>query len=503
MVALLVGAGVVGAGTAARAAEAVSGAAPGTASVAVSGAAPGRTPGTVRGAEDIADQLKAIPGMAVTEKPSSLPGYRWFWLRYRQPVDHRRPDGQWFEQRIMLQHAAADRPMVLYTSGYGTPETMFKAEPTALVNGNQISVEYRYFSPSRPEPARWSKDTIWQAATDEHRIVGALKRIYRARWISTGASKGGMTAVYHKRFYPRDVDGSVVYVAPNDVRNDDDRAYDRFFATVGSDPGCRAHVKALAREILKRRPAMLARVKADAAKNGWTYSILRTPDRAFENSVMDYEWGFWQYKLQSDCASLPKTDASDDDLYRSLDEVSGVSFYTDQGLKDYVPYYYQAGTQLGWAKPQFTHLRPLLRYESSYQPRTYVPRSIPMRFDGGRAMRDIDSWVRTKGNHMLFLYGANDPWGAEPFRLGRGTRDSAVYTAPGMNHSGRMIEKLAAGDRAKATQSVLRWANVSPDARKLFGRLDATDPLRLERPRCDHRVGGTRGTGGTRPSRPA
>jgi hypothetical protein len=359
---------------------------------------------------------------------------------------------------------------------------MFTAEPTALVDGNQISVEYRYFTPSRPEPADWKKDTIWQAATDEHRIIRALKTIYTGKWISTGASKGGMTAVYHKRFYPHDVDGSVVYVAPNDVNNNDDRAYDKFFQTVGTDPECRAHVKALAREFLKRRPAMLERFKAAAAENGWTFNILRTPDRAFENSVMDYEWGFWQYHLQSDCASLPAVNASDDDIYKTLDDISGLSFYTDQGLAPYIPYYYQAGTQLGWPTPKFKSLRPLLRYESSYQPRTYVPRDIPMRFDHGVAMRDIDRWVRGHADHMLFLYGQNDPWGSEPFRLGRGSRDSAVYIAPGMNHSGRLIGYLPAAQQTKAKADVLRWAGVQTQAKTLTTGPTADDPLELQRP---------------------
>ena len=441
------------------------------------------TAGTgVAQAGDILDQLKAIPGMRVTEKTSTVPGYRWFWLEYKQPVDHRKPNGPWFEQRVMLQHKASDRPMVLYTSGYNTPETMFTAEPTALVDGNQISVEYRYFTPSRPEPTDWTKDNIWQAATDEHRLIGALKTIYSGKWISTGASKGGMTAVYHKRFYPRDVDGSVVYVAPNDVNNNEDSAYDDFFETVGTDAQCRAHVKALAREFLKRRPAMLQRFKAAADKGGWTFEILRTQDRAFENSVMDFEWAYWQYSLQSDCPSLPPVDASDDDLYASLDEISGLSFYSDQGLADYIPYYYQAGTQLGWPKPQFTNLRPLLRYEDSYQPRTYVPRDIPMRFDNGRAMRDIDRWVRGNANHMLFLYGGNDPWGSEPFRLGRGSRDSAVYVAPGMNHSGRIIDALPADEKAKSIAFVKRWAGVKDGGETLKSAPAADDPLLLQRP---------------------
>ncbi|MEV5711339.1 S28 family serine protease [Actinoallomurus sp. NPDC052274] len=411
--------------------------------------------------DDVLTRLKAIPGMTVEEKTSALSGYRWFWLNYRQPVDHRHPERGWFEQRVLLEHKSADRPMVLYTSGYNTPETMFLSEPTALVDGNQISVEYRFFTPSRPEPAVWKKDTIWQAATDEHRLIMALKTIYHGKWISTGASKGGMTATYHKRFYPSDVDGTVAYVAPNDVNNNDDSAYDRFFKTVGTDPKCRANLESLQRELLKRRPEILARMTADAQKASYTWKIIKTVDRAFENSVMDFEWAFWQYHLQSECADVPATTASTDVIYSYFDAISGALTYTDQSLEPYIPYYYQAGTQLGWPSPQFKHLRPLLRYESTYQPRTYVPSDIPMRFDPS-AMKDIDHWVRTHATHMMFVYGQNDPWGAEPFRVGPGSRDSAVYVAPGQNHSGRLIAKLPDAQRARATADLLRWAGVSP-----------------------------------------
>src|SRR5437879_4888891 len=45
---------------------------------------------------DVLAELKAIPGMTVEEKASTLAGYRWFWLNYRQPVDHRHPEKGWF-----------------------------------------------------------------------------------------------------------------------------------------------------------------------------------------------------------------------------------------------------------------------------------------------------------------------------------------------------------------------------------------------------------------------
>src|SRR4029453_18614710 len=88
---------------------------------------------------------------------------------------------------------------------------------------NQPPPGHRYFEPSRPDQTDWSFDSIRQSATDEHRIIEQLKSIYTARWLTTGHSKGGMTAVYHRRFFPDDVDATVAYVAPISFSRADDR----------------------------------------------------------------------------------------------------------------------------------------------------------------------------------------------------------------------------------------------------------------------------------------
>ena len=41
-------------------------------------------------------------------------------------------------------------------------------------------------------------------------------------------------------------------------------------------------------------------------------------------------------------------------------------------------------------------------------------------------MRAVHQWVLAHGDHLLFLYGQYDPWSAQPFVLGPGTRDSAL-----------------------------------------------------------------------------
>ncbi|MEU5281908.1 S28 family serine protease [Streptomyces asoensis] len=430
-------------------------------SAATAGAATAAGPG-VTATTDIEDQLLAVPGMSlIQEKPYA--GYRYFVLNYTQPVDHRHPDRGTFQQRITVLHKDTSRPTVFYTGGYNVSTNPGRREPTQIVDGNQVSMEYRFFTPSRPAPADWSKLDIWQAASDQHRIYTALKKIYTKNWISTGGSKGGMTATYYERFYPRDMDGVVAYVAPNDVVNDEDSAYDRFFATVGTAQ-CRDRLNAVQREALVRRAPLEKKYEAYAAENGYTFTTIGSLDRAYEAVVLDYVWGFWQYSLLSDCDKIPAdaAAATDDEIWTTVDTISGFSAYADQGLETYTPYYYQAGTQLGAPTIHFPHIeKRYLRY--GYQPpRNFVPRDITMKFQPW-AMRDVDTWVRHNAHHMLFVYGQNDPWGAERFRLGKGAKDSYVFTAPGLNH-GANVAGLVADQKALATARILEWAGVAADA---------------------------------------
>jgi hypothetical protein len=439
--------------------------------------------GTAAAQADLRDQLEAIPGMTVTsEEQAPAPGFRFFFLTFRQAVDHRNPQGPTFEQRLQLLHRDASRPMVLHTTGYNMPEAAFRSEPTALVDGNQISVEQRFFEPSRPQPANWSKLNIWQAATDHHKLVQALEPLYPGKWLSTGASKGGMTSVYHRRFYPRDVDGVVAYVAPNDANNKQDKAYDDFFASVGSTPACRTALENLQKEALTRRANMVALYDAYAAANNLTFDhVFGSTDKAFEMTVLDTEWAFWQYSSESDCGAVPARTATDQEIFDFIDQVAGFSFYADEGIEFYSPYYYQAATQLGWPQPKFRHLKGLLHYPNLYVANSSLPPDLRASFDPW-PIGDVDRWVSKDASQMLFVYGSDDPWGAEPFHPSN--KDSYTYTAPGANH-GANIAALTATDRTAATATVLRWAGVSAAPAKRSAEvstLDQRDPRNIRRP---------------------
>ena len=94
----------------------------------------------------------ATVNMSSTRKPDLLRSRR----SSRRLTQERRwcnPGGGTFKQRLTLLHRDFAAPTVVYNSGYFVSTRGSRSQLTQIVNGNQLSMEYRYFSPSRPEPA--------------------------------------------------------------------------------------------------------------------------------------------------------------------------------------------------------------------------------------------------------------------------------------------------------------------------------------------------------------
>ncbi|MFB7575300.1 S28 family serine protease [Streptomyces sp. NPDC056165] len=427
-----------------------------TAGVLATTAAPAAAADTAATAEaSFADQLRAIPGVTVTDV-TDKDGYPLYSLTITQPIDHSKPELGTFGQRFSLWHKSVTKPVVFYTGGYGLSSAT--REPTTILDANQLSVEHRFFGPSRPADVDWSKMTVWQEASDEHAIVEAIRPLYdkSSKWLSTGGSKGGMTQTYHRRYYPEDVDAVIAYVAPNDANNHDDKGYERFFETVGTKE-CRDALNAVQRAMLERRDTLLPKFEVMAKEKGYTFTnTLGTTDRAYEFAVLDQVWNFWQSGTAADCPTVPYAETvSDDDLYTwSLGH--GLSVYEDSslGANGSGPYYRQAAAQLGWAGLKFKHLKGVRHYPDIYQPNSVLP--ADMRTDyNGKAISDVDKWVRSDSERMMFVYGQNDPWSAEQFEPS--SHDSYKYIVPGSNHGAR-ISALPADQRDEAIATIKRWA---------------------------------------------
>ena len=400
---------------------------------------------------DIYDFLQTADGMTVEEVESEVEGYRFFLLTFRQPADHDDLDGVWFEQRISLLHRDRAAPTVLETSGYYGSESQYLSELSYIVEGNQLRTEQRFFYPSRPDPADWSLLTIEQAAADHHRIVEALEPYYSSgAWLSTGASKGGMTSVYHRRFYPGDVDGVVAYVAPISFGLEDAR-YVEFLDQVG-DATCRQRLVEFQPLVLERRAAMISRMMGF----GISFDVLGY-DGALEGAVVELPFAFWQYMDASLCADIPDDSATDDQVFDALDEIAALFYTADFGLQYFQPYYFQAFTELGYPAIDTTDIDDLL-LGGEIPASAYLPDGVDAPFDAG-AMTDIAAWVATEGSELMFIYGQYDPWTAGAFDLGDAV-DSHKYVVAGGNH-GSTIEQLSIADQTDALGAISDWANIS------------------------------------------
>ncbi|RKG72319.1 multidrug transporter, partial [Corallococcus exercitus] len=325
-----------------------------------------------------------------------------------------------------------------------------------------------------PSPADWSHLTIRQSADDFHRLTQALKPIYTGKWVSTGGSKGGETVVFFRRFYPDDMDATVAYVAPIAKRNDE--RFVTFQDGVGGDAqrACRERLWAFQHEVLSRRENMLALLKAYAAEQELTYSQLGF-ELALEHGVIETYFAFWQYDSAQNCTrNIPDTTATDQELFDAMDAEVGMSSFADSGIKPYAAYYYQAAVELGWPQPYEKHLGSLIHFPDTDTGEVYSPPGIPYVFRP-QAMPDIQDWVSTQGQRLMFIYGSYDPWTAAAYLVGN-AQDSYLYTVPGGNHGAR-ISQLPADQQAAAKATLNRWMGLSPLKRAPKAVLSEEPPI--------------------------
>ncbi|MEZ4814049.1 MAG: S28 family serine protease [Bdellovibrionota bacterium] len=408
---------------------------------------------------NIKEQLDAIEGLTATEViPSPNPRYRVFDIKFMQPEDHFDPENQAvFSQRLVLWHRNSDRPMVLQTSGY----SIFSRGLSALASefdANQIQVEHRFFSESVPSSKNWALDNIEQSAADFHRITVALKSIYTAKWVNTGRSKGGMTSVYFRRFYPNDIDATVAHVAPHSFSLEDERYKTLVSDHIGGEANafCRENLLESQKVLLKNKDKIVDRVQGD-------FDLLGSKEIALEHAVIEMPWSYWQYSGPgADCSNVPTPTANVDDHINFLFRNNDPSGYSDSDLEGFVPYYFQAATQLGNPATSLENILDLLDFEETFKIGSYVPKDIPAVYDDALAMRDVSQWLKTESERILFVYGEFDPWTGGAYEDVRAEGDNLRLDVAGKNHGAQFID-LKGEAHALAYQKLRTWLNLPVD----------------------------------------
>ena len=401
---------------------------------------------------DILEKLRSLTGLTVTEI-SSYYGYpRAFRIDITQPVDHNNPGGQQFQQRMYLSHVDETMPMVFAPSGYQASERSSQ-EIAGILQTNCLNVTHRYFDDAKPDPLDWQYLTIQQAAADHHRIVTIMKTVYTGPWVSSGASKSGMTPLYHKYFYPDDVRAVIAYVSPFMFSTGDER-FPIYLASIGTEQDWTL-IHDFQRRLLMNRDVLVDLFVNWFQNRG--YTISGNVEARFEGAVLGYDWSFYQRHIY-DTSQIPGPDATPETMLAHLAEVISMENDSDEGNEFYKPWVYQAFTQIGYPARDFNRLTDLLNYDPDDDGEWFLEAFGTELVYDSNLMQDIYNWVRTQGNNIIFIYGSDDPWTGGAVEL-TGETNAIMIIREGEDHGVR-IGDLLEPDRQLVLAKIEEWMGI-------------------------------------------
>jgi len=372
-----------------------------------------------------------------------------------QPIDYTSLESPAFTQRFIIAHKGFDKPVVFITEGYSAFYGLMPRlipELCAMLDANMVLVEHRYFAESVPKPLDWQYLTVENAANDHHRIVEMIKPFYTGRWISSGISKGGQTALYHRYFFPEDVDATVGYVCPLNFSTEDRRVYD-FLENVG-DSVCRQRVFDFQKMMLERETELLGTFQKLAEEKGQHYSGgIRW---GYELTVMEYSFAFWQWGNYS-CDQIPDASASPELLIRHLNAVAGLDWISEEGIAGMQPFFYQAMTEIGMYGYDLKAFGNLIRALDSGTFEFTCPDSVDCIYDPV-PMRKVDDFVRHEADKMMFLYGEYDPWSATAVQWSGNPGVRVIYKPKG--HHTTRIGNMPPSVQEKVCDQLRDWLEI-------------------------------------------
>ncbi|MFA8435264.1 MAG: S28 family serine protease [Marinifilaceae bacterium] len=403
-------------------------------------------------------QLQQIPNATVERIKGDTTFTEYYELWFTQPIDHDHPELGTFKQRVLLGHHDLNKPMVVEIQGYNI-WTEKAGELSKLLNANQLTIEHRFFKESRPDSIPWSKLTIRQAASDQHVVIQALKKIYKDKWITTGISKGGQTTIYHRFFYPEDADVSVPYVAPMNLAREDKRIH-QHLKTVGSDE-CRQKIHDFQVRLFENRAKLLPLLKKHAEDKKYQFSV--GLERALDLNILEYSFAFWQWGNTS-CEDIPGKKASVKELFDHLIKTSSFSFFADADIDFGRPFFYAALTEIGMYSYE---VAPFKKYLKDTKDLTFdftLPKGVDGKFNP-ESMRKVNNWLQTEAEKMLFIYGEYDTWSATAVQL-NGNDKCAKFVNPKGAH-GTRFKNFPSEMQKKIVEKLEKWLNMEIDESKL------------------------------------
>ena len=408
---------------------------------------------------ELLQTLRTLPNVVAADSVESLYYPHKFILYMEQPLDAEHPEAGSFKQRIIVAHAGYDRPTVLVTEGYDATyavNSYYQEELSRLLNANLVFVEHRYFGESVPDSCDWNYLTVHNAMDDLHNVRVAFGKIYSGRWVATGISKGGQTAMFYRAFYPNDVDVTVPYVAPLNYSEEDKRHKD-FLSDKISTSVNRKKVQSAQLELLKRKSLLLPLFKDYCDEKKYTFRV--SLEEIYDFCVLEYAFALWQWGTP--LAEIPSSKASDKIWFKHFIEISEPGYFSRE--TPYLPFNVQAVRELGYYAYD---IRPFRKYLSlkttkNYLQKVMLPEELSyLKFDASLYKKMV-KYLKEHDPKMIYIYGGADPWVASGVTWLKDKQYIHVYVLPGGSHTTRIMS-FDASTQKEIKDLLVKWLDSKP-----------------------------------------
>lgn len=410
-------------------------------------------------ATDLTDRLNKISSISSVEPLESTVFPEKYTVMFTQPLDWQNPSAGSFSHRVILMHRGFDRPTVIVTEGYGAryaTHANYEEEIAKHLNANIVFVEHRYFLDSKPNPCNWDYLTVENAVCDLHDIRTLLAPLYGKKWLATGISKGGSTAMYYRAYFPDDVDVTVPYVGPMNTGVQDGR-HEVFLSQKAGTPLQRKAIEDFQIEVLKRKPQLMPLFDKFVEDKGYRFKVENKI--VFDYCVLEFSFSMWQWGTP--VHRIPSTHASDSELFDFLVKIVDPDYFLVPEMNSTLSFYVQAAKELGYYGYDIVPFAEWLDVKSTknYLSEIFLPKELEdVKYDGSANVKTLN-FLKLNDVPMVFVYGECDPWSATGICdwLDFGSKQNMhLFVNPGGSHASRILT-LPATQRDEAWQLIDNW----------------------------------------------
>lgn len=352
----------------------------------------------------IRERLNKIEGIKVSEIYAKEGFSACFKILIKQPIDHADTTRGFFYQKLFLSHKSVDKPMVMSINGYVSSSNRI-SDWTTVLDANQIYIEHRYFGESRPDTLDYKQLNISNVAKDLHRIKEAFNEIYDKGWISTGISKGGLTALSYRYFFPKDVDATIA-LSTSVKTSKCDSSFFHYTDSLNDIQGCKKELETFQALLLKHKEEIIPHLDNYLKIAGREYSHLGLT-KIYEIAVLEIPFSIWQNG--NGCSSIDYTFTDSKALFDEMKSSLHGWFMTDEVFDRINPYHYQALTELGHYCYPVTRFSKLLETDfEKLAPVQPIPGVITSY--SNESMAQVKAWAESEGDQIIYISGGNDPY---------------------------------------------------------------------------------------------